>query len=176
MRAHRERQEAGHDLHWQLGHTPVSALMKPAITIAPDDELESLTALMLGQSLDCLLVVGQQREPIGLVHAVDLLQQLAESADTEEEVEEPQLRGELHSGFHVHTIVQTRAVELMCPIPVTVVETQSITTAAWLLGIEQAVWAPVLTRRGKLAGMLSALDVLRWIAATDGTQAAPPEA
>jgi CBS domain-containing protein len=177
MRPHSHREApraAGHDLRWYLGHTPASALAKQPITVAPHDDVETLITVLLGRGLDCVAVVDPHHEPLGMVYALDLLRHLDAGADCGEPAEEAlPLDGELRSGFHVYALAHTHATDLMRPVGLTVVETRSIWAAAWQLGAEQATWAPVVSKRGKLVGMLSAVDVLRWIVAASGALPEP---
>jgi CBS-domain-containing membrane protein len=146
----------------RLAHTPLCALMRRAVSVSPETSVDELTRLILERDLECLIVVNAEEEPLGVVTAHELLRERDERADTDEEP--VHLRGDLRTGFHVHTLARSVAAEVMQPIALTLRESTPVTLASARLVLERLVRAPVVTRNGKLSGLVSVLDMLRWIA------------
>jgi CBS domain-containing protein len=147
-------------------HTPVSALMaRDPEVAAPDDSVEQLVARFLARGLHGLPIVDGDRQVVGFVTARDLVRHHYERGDTDEDG--APLPRELASGFHVHHASRACARDVMTPAAVTLDETTPISKAAALMAFEHVHRAPVLSRSGALVGVLSALDILRWLAIAD---------
>lgn len=120
---------------------PVSAITAlRTICVRSDTTTQDLRALLRVNEVQALPVVNPVGEPIGIVSQTDLLD--AETFST--------------------------ADKLMTPIPICIVESEPISHAAALMtsiGVHQL---PVVSKTRQLLGMVSALDIARWVAAKDG--------
>ncbi|MBA3455662.1 MAG: CBS domain-containing protein, partial [Deltaproteobacteria bacterium] len=61
--------------------------------------------------------------------------------------------------------------ELMVPIAITLGEKASVAQAASLMALEGVHHLPIVDPTGKLVGILSTMDVVRWLATNEGSPA-----
>jgi CBS domain-containing protein len=132
--------------------------------------VETLTALLLERGISGAPVIDEDGRPIGIVSKSDLVREHFESADTEEHqqvaVKSPDTgyEYELGPGFHFDRIAHSTVGEIMMPLAFTVPESGSLAMAAGLMAYEGVHRVPVIDPQGKVVGILSSLDVLRWLA------------
>jgi CBS domain-containing protein len=140
--------------------TPVSTIMsRDAITVRSGTSVEGVAELMLSRGLSRLPVVDSDGRMIGMISKTDLVQR-AQDGDTDEESRAP-LAGV--QGMHVHG--EPAAVdEIMTPAVTSIVQTESIQRAAELMAGAHIHGLPVVDGSGQLAGFVSSMDVLGWLA------------
>lgn len=159
--------------------TPISDIMtRDVVCVQAELSVESLTQLMLERGISGAPVVDARGRAIGVVSKTDLLRELHERGDTSQcEHEPPRIRRnrppDLHRGFHVEELVHATAGEIMMPVAFTLSETAPISQAAALMAFEGVHRVPVLARSGEVVGIVSSLDVLRWLAEVSGYLHAP---
>jgi CBS domain-containing protein len=120
--------------------TPISALMtSPAVSVRPDLRLDRLVDLLLAHGLRGVPVVDHRRRPIGMVSKSDL-------------VGAPPVRR------------ARQVADVMMCLAFTLPETASVARAAALMTYEGVHRLPVVAADGQLVGVLSALDITRWLA------------
>jgi CBS domain-containing protein len=123
--------------------TPISAIMtRDVLSVGPDLEVDTLTALFLDRGISAAPVVEADGFPIGLVSKTDLVRDGWENGTTE-------------PGFRVR--------DVMTPLVYTLRDNQSLASAAALMSIERVHHLPVVDDAGRVVGMLSALDFVRWL-------------
>ncbi|XXT25141.1 CBS domain-containing protein [Sorangium sp. So ce429] len=81
---------------------------------------------------------------------------------------------DIEQGFHVYEPIQTTAREVMTPVVLHLHESASIRQAASLMAYEGVHRLAVTSDDGKLVGILSSLDVLRWFGRSCGYLIPPP--
>ena len=115
-------------------------------------------------------MVDDEGRPIGLVSKTDLLRHLHESGDGIEEVEQAGRRVDkvMGNGFHATSRHGTAVREVMMPVVFAVDETASIACAAALMAGENIHRLPVLAPDGTVGGIVTTLDIARWVAARGG--------
>jgi CBS domain-containing protein len=154
-------------------HTPISNIMtREVVCVRPDLSAEALAMLFFERGLHGAPVLDENDELIGFVSQADLLRNRYESSETQEvRLRVPTEEGaqyDLGPGFHLEEIAKSTVRELMMPIAISLEESAPITLAAALMATEGVHRVPVVSKRQKVVGILSALDILRWLAKEDG--------
>lgn len=168
--------EAGHVEHQPTRFVDASAesvamimtrttyCVKPAVTV------ESAIGMLLELGVSGLPVVDDNGRPVGLVSKTDLLRHLHETGDGVEAVEQAGRRVDhvMGAGFHATATHGTPVSDVMMPVVFAVDETASIACAAALMAGENIHRLPVLAPDGTVGGIVTTLDVARWVAARGG--------
>lgn len=132
----------------QAEHTPVSTVMTAHVTcVSPDLAIETLASLLVERGMSGVPVVDESGRAIGVVSKSDLVRRQLESGA-------PESRG--------------RVRDIMMPIAFTMPEGVSISHAAALMAYECIHRVPIVAADGTVIGIVSALDILRWLADQDG--------
>lgn len=165
------------------GQTPISELMThDVICVREDLSVAELTALFIEKNISGAPVVDAEGKPIGVVSKTDLLREhLPEEDEDENEAgdDEPLTLHragydvELGPGFRLARIQRSTVAEIMMPIAFTLPESAPVSRAAALMALEGVHRVPVVSEDGKVVGIVSALDVLRWVAREDGYLLSP---
>jgi predicted transcriptional regulator len=122
--------------------TPVSEIMaREVISVRPELGVEALETLFQERRITGAPVVDQTGNPLGVVSKTDLL---------------------AHRG--VSSADSARVGDIMTPTTFFLSENESIAKAAGLMAFEGVHRVPVLGPRGQVVGMVSPLDVMRWLA------------
>jgi CBS domain-containing protein len=125
--------------------TPLSSIMSAGVVaVASDLPVESLALLLLQQRIGGVPVVNDAGRPIGVVSRSDLLR--LELDPTEGAV----------------------VADIMMPVAFTLTESASISHAAALMAYEDIHRVPVVSSDGTVVGIVSSLDIVRWLARHDG--------
>ncbi len=132
-----------------LEHTPVSAVMSTRV-ICVDESLpmKRLTDLLVGQGFSGAPVVDRDGKPKGIISKTDLLREAHER-----EADEP---------------APTKAEDVMTHSAFGLPERASLAQAAALMAFERVHRVPILSDDGKVVGILSPLDITRWLASRAG--------
>jgi CBS domain-containing protein len=121
--------------------TPLSAVMSSHITCVNEElPAEELVTLLVGRGFSGVPVVDSTGKPVGVVSKSDLIE------DTR--------------GLLVR--------DLMMPIAFTLPENATLSQAAALMAYENIHRVPVVAADGAVIGIISALDIARWVAEQDG--------
>ncbi|HVK87459.1 MAG TPA: CBS domain-containing protein [Kofleriaceae bacterium] len=124
----------------------VTDIMTRAIVCARRElPTDAVLELMLQHRLGCLPVIEDPGRPIGMITRVDLVEQL------------------LGPGARPMT-----ANELMLPLAITLGERATVAHAAALMAAEGVHHVPIVDGFGRMIGIVSSLDIVRWLAANDG--------
>lgn len=157
------------------GRVRVAELMtRNVMCVEPSMSLETLTTLLLEHGISGAPVIDEDRRPIGMISKSDLVRQHYESEmgleleDFTIESPETGFEYQLGPGFHAQRITRQTVGEVMMPLSFTVPETASLARAAGLMAFEGIHRVPVVDRKGRVVGILSTLDVLRWLAGQSG--------
>ena len=125
-----------------------------------EDEVSGLIQLMVRSRLGCMPVVNTVGRPIGMVTKLDLIEQMFPQDRDQSDVPTPT------------SLMPRTARELMMPIAITLGEKASVAQAAALMALEGVHHLPIVDPTGKLVGILSTMDVVRWLANNEDTAAA----
>jgi CBS-domain-containing membrane protein len=104
--------------------------------------------LMVRRRIGCIPVVDERGRPIGMVTKFDVVeQQLASRAPR---------------------AATATVADVMMPLAITLDERATVAHAAAMMSIEDVHHVPIVAAGGALIGVLSTMDIVRWLAANDG--------
>lgn len=153
---------------------PISEVMtSDVVCVHPDLGIEVLIETMLDRGFSGAPVVDQEGRPVGIVSKTDLLRELHDRGDAPE-ADLPRLRTRsgrefaLRSGFHMAELTRATVGDVMMPVAFTLSETAPISQAAALMSFEGVHRVPVVSLAGTVVGIVSSLDILRWLAEKSG--------
>jgi len=135
---------------------PVTQIMTREITCTRRDVGASqLIELMVQNRIGCIPVVEPPGRPVGMVTKLDLVERLfaAESMAADGGALAP---------------VPGTAGDLMMPLAITLADHASVAHAAALMTTENIHHVAIVDGEGRLVGMVSSMDVVRWLARNDG--------
>jgi CBS domain-containing protein len=151
--------------------TPLWSVMSPRVVcVRADLGTDSLTAMLFALDLRSVPVVDDDGCPVGVVSRSDLLRHRREGDH------ESPLRlagpygghGEyLGPGFHADVSAELVA-DVMMSMAFSLPETATLSRAAAIMAYEGVHRIPVVASDGKVVGLISSLDVMRWLAQHDG--------
>lgn len=124
--------------------TPIAQVMTgDVICVTADLGLDELTSLLIERGFSGAPVVDGLGRPIGVISKTDLLRaQLPPTSAT--------------------------VGDLMMPLAFTLPETAPLSQAAALMVEERVHRLPIVSHEGRVVGLLTAFDVLRWLARESG--------
>ncbi|MCK6544522.1 CBS domain-containing protein [Myxococcota bacterium] len=153
---------------------PVSEVMtSDVVCVHPDLAIEVLIETMLDRGFSGAPVVDKEGRPVGIVSKTDLLRELHERGDTHE-VDPARLRTKsgrqfaVRTGYHVSELSRATVGDVMMPVAFTLSESAPISQAAALMSFEGVHRVPVVSMAGTVVGIVSSLDILRWLAEQSG--------
>jgi CBS domain-containing protein len=152
--------------------TPLWQVMSPRVVcVRADLGTDSLISILVALDLRAAPVVDDDGKPIGVVSRSDLLRHRREGEDGE-----PALRlvgpygghGDyLGPGFHTD-VESERVADVMMCLAFSLPQTASLSRAAAVMAYEGVHQIPVVADDGGVVGLISSLDVVRWLAQHDG--------
>ena len=133
---------------------PVTAIMTRDVVCARADlPAEKVVDLLVDNCIGCLPVVDEDGCPIGMITKRDLVEPFASHA-------RPVRRA---SGDESAT-----AAMIMLPIVLSIDEHATVLQAAAMMARQAMHHVPVISPKGRLVGIVSSLDIVRWLARNDG--------
>jgi CBS domain-containing protein len=139
-------QKAGGCAHWITDSVPIGSVMTRNVTcVAAGLPTDSLAALLIELGASGVPVVDEDGAPIGLVSKTDLVRERVEGDESVDIV-----------------------ANIMTPIAFTLDEHAPISKAAALMALEGVHQLPVVSSEGRVVGLLTSMDVLRWLARQSG--------
>jgi CBS domain-containing protein len=156
------------------GNKPVSSIMTREFAVVRDSlDVESLTKFLLRRKLTCAAVSNARGALIGYVSMIDLVRERYMNGETEDDAPaSADMRhrndGELRSGFHLESLPRASAGDIMMPFVLRLPETAPIDEAAVLMAAENVHRVLIVSASDEAVGIISALDILRWLAERDG--------
>ena len=130
----------------------ISAVMTPSVVcVRPDLSVQAVVDIFLERQISGAPVVDETGKLVGIVSKTDLLSAKNRATDSDDPERLPE------------TVDQ-----IMMPFVFALHEGASVSQAAGLMAAEGVHRILVVSPRGELVGLLSALDVLRWLAERDG--------
>jgi CBS domain-containing protein len=140
----------------------ISSLMTNEVTcVTRDVSVETVTALFLERGFGAVPVVDDEGFPIGVLSKTDLVRDHWERGDTTAVARS----GEVADGMHVEELPRAVVGDLMTPLAYTLREDDPLSRAAAVMQVEAVHHLPVVSADGRIVGMLSSLDFVRWVAA-----------
>jgi CBS domain-containing protein len=135
-------------------------MSRDVFCVTKEVSVESLTALFLERGISAAPVVNGDGFPIGVVSKTDLVRHQWENGDTSELVQ----TDEVPDGMHVASVGQVTVGDLMMPLAFTLAEDEPLSRAAAIMAVEAVHHLPVVAADGRVVGILSSLDFVRWVA------------
>ena len=130
--------------------TPISKLMSGKVCCVSEDvSVQALAALLLDSGLTGAPVVDGGGRPIGVVSQADLVRHHYESGTGSDEP-------------------PSTVADIMTGVSFTLDEGEFVSQAAALMSLERIHRIPVVDPMGRVVGILSAFDVLYWLACETG--------
>lgn len=151
--------------------TPLSAIMTAdVLCVRADVTMEAVATLLLERGISGVPVVDMRGAPLGLISKTDLVREYHEGNDVEHNPprSEREIAAVLGSGFHGTRDRGTTVEAAMTGIAFALAETESVAQAAALMAYEGVHRIPVTCPDGRVVGVVSALDILRWVARQEG--------
>jgi CBS-domain-containing membrane protein len=125
---------------------PITAVMSRRLVCAyPDLPIVALARLLIDEHVGCIPVIDHRGHPQGIVTKSDLVEQLASPA----------------------TWSFKTAQDIMMPLALTLDERATLAHASSLMTLEDLHHVMVVSCDGRLIGVLSAKDVVRWLVDND---------
>lgn len=121
------------------------------VTAQPTMPLSLLLEVLAGQGLNALPVVERDGQLVGIVSKSDVVRELAEQFGAA-------------VGFEQHATVR----DVMAPVVTAVREVASVAHVAAIMAYGGLHRAPVLDGDGRLVGIVSLVDIARWLARQHG--------
>lgn len=145
-------------------NTRVRDIMTRAVVcVTPDLSIDDVAELFLARNISGAPVVGKDGRPVGIVSKTDLVRERQEGLDGIEV--EPAPLADLGPGFHETRRARQTAGDVMMPLAFTLHESASVAKASALMTEEGIHRLPIVDDDGKVVGILSSLDLVRWVAA-----------
>jgi CBS domain-containing protein len=156
--------------------TPVAQVMtKDVVCVTEDMDVDELMRLFLERGISGVPVVDPSGKPLGVVSKTDIVRSTYEHADTQEVEQRVQARDaegyeyELEPGFHQEHASRGKVGEIMTPVTYSLRPSTSVAQAAALMAFEGVHRLPIVTEvTGEVVGVLSSIDILRWLGESNG--------
>ena len=128
---------------------PITRIMSPHVVCAlPDLDLRTLVEVMVRDRLGCVPIVDEYQHPFGMVTKLDIVEHLVGPPDR----------------------VEPTVADVMMPFAISLDEDATVAHAAALMAAEDMHHVLVVSAR-RLIGVVSTMDITRWLADTDGMPA-----
>jgi CBS domain-containing protein len=126
---------------------PICEIMSVHVVCAfPDLELATLIDVMVRERIGCVPVVDEHGQPVGMVTKLDIVEQLASAT----------------AGG------RPLVSDVMMPLAITLDDHATVGQAAALMASEDMHHVMIVSGR-RLVGVVSTMDVTRWLAHNDGS-------
>jgi CBS-domain-containing membrane protein len=146
--------------------TPVTEAMEPAVLVArPETEAVELLRLFVDHGVHAVPVVDAAGEPVGVVSKTDVLCELCGQPDTPRDRTFYENESDANAAVRRWERRSLRCVrDFMMPLAMVVTEETSLFHAASIMANEGIHPVPVIDNDGRVTGILTSTDVLRWLA------------
>ena len=150
------------DIAAAAARTPIHTITGREVTcVRANASIEMVACLLVERDLRCLPVVDADDRLIGIVSKSDVLRDRVEAGESP-------IRIELEPGFHLEPISQRTVSEIMTPCVHALPEDAPVAFAIALLAFESLHEIPIVSNDGHVVGVITALDVLGWLATRMG--------
>ncbi|MBP6628345.1 MAG: CBS domain-containing protein [Kofleriaceae bacterium] len=142
------------------------------ICVSADLSVEGLAALLLQHGISGVPVVDGHGRPVGMVSKSDLVRFQVERADggSYELVQ----TGE--GPARILELASATVGEIMMPIAFTLSEHATVAHAAAMMALEDVHRVPIVAVDGKVVGIVTTMDLTRWLATNEGYLHGPDDA
>lgn len=148
-----------------IPHTPLSEIMSAPVRCVPHDaDLHTVLALFERHGIGAAPVVDARGHALGIVTKTDLVRCLQEREDA---AHDPPVPGAAHASCVEHENT-THVREIMSHVVFSLQAEASVDRAAALMAYEGVHHLVITASDGRAAGIVSSLDILRWLARHSG--------
>jgi len=147
-----------------IGASVSTIMSRTTYCLRQEVGVRTAITMLLEHRMSGAPVVDAEGHPIGIVSKTDLLRHLHERSDAVE----PGSDAAVERGFHTTDVDGTTVADVMMPVVFAIVEDTTIAAASALMAGEGVHRLPVLDGNGAVVGILSTLDVVRWVAERAG--------
>lgn len=137
-------------------------MTRDIVCLYQDTDLHECEKLLLDRGISGAPVVDEEGRLLGVLSKTDIVSHHFASGE-EEGGDERSLRVEKTAGSHVFEYNSPLARDLMSPVPCTAAESCSLGALAALM-VRREVHRVVITKEGRVVGIVSTMDILRAIA------------
>ncbi len=146
------------------GATVTQIMSRTTYCLRPEVGVRTAVGILLEERMSGAPVVDDDGHPVGIVSKTDLLRHLHERGDSVEPGQDPGVE----RGFHTTDVDSTTVGDVMMPVVFAIAEDTTIAAASALMAGEGVHRLPVLDKEGAVVGILSTLDITRWVAERAG--------
>jgi CBS domain-containing protein len=144
-------------------------MSRKVLAVHSDLLIERLILLLIDENLSAVTVVDDEKRPIGVVSKTDLVFDDYEWAELRDEAISLRRVGpandEEQTDLYVRELLQSRTVrDIMSGEPITISAHAAVTDVAKLMHENGVHECPVVDVEGQLVGMVTSMDVVRWVA------------
>lgn len=145
----------------QAAQTPITAVMHThPYWVTAQQPVRELLALFVDKGISAAPVVDEQGRPIGFVAKTDVVRQLHRPSSGERHA----IDAHIQPWWDAERFSQLTVGAIMTPTVYSFSPETTVADATAAMAFEGMHHLPVVEASGKLVGMVSALDVLDWIA------------
>jgi CBS domain-containing membrane protein len=149
----------------QAAQTSIAAVMHTQpYRVTAQQPVRDLLALFLDKGISAAPVVDEQGRPIGFVSKTDVIRQLHRSNPGERRETDTQVQ----PWWDAERLSQLTVSAIMTPTVYTLTPETTVADATAVMAFEGMHHVPVVEASGTLVGMVSALDILDWMARQAG--------
>lgn len=161
----------------------VSDIMtRKVVSVHPDLPIERLILLLIDEAIQAVPVIDRDHKPIGIASKSDLVFDDYEWAELRDETFWLQRVAKLPKGLqtegdlYLEELLRSKCVgDIMSTDPITVTPTTPIVEAARLMGERHVHGCPVVDGSGVLIGIVTTMDVMKWLGRRFCAEARAPE-
>lgn len=154
--------------------TPLAAIMtRDVVCVRADVDVAEVREIMVDRGFGGMPVVDEDGKPIGIISRADVLRAERDRGDTDEAqrvTAKPKDHDDLGlgQGFHAYEPAKMTVGDVMSPLVLALHESSNVGQASSLMAYEGIHRIPVIADDGRVVGLLSSLDVLRWFGRRSG--------
>ena len=146
---------------------PIATLMsRDFVCVREDLSVDAVRAILLERGVGAAPVVDAEGMPVGIITKTDFVRGLAELEGDWPGPSEAAPR--LPRGFHLEALPRATARDLMMPFVFALPVETTVAQAAAFMASRGVHHVLVNDKRGALVGILSTIDLARWLAAETG--------
>lgn len=143
----------------------VSAVMSRNVMCVTDDlSAESAAVLLLKRGQHATTVVNAEGRPVGLISKTDLLRAVSEASGAEQAPDDDPRAAPMDPSLHAIRTAGPSVADAMTPLVFAIPGHAELIHAVALMAAEGVLQLPVISDEGEVEGLLTALDIMSWIA------------
>jgi CBS domain-containing membrane protein len=149
----------------QAAQTLIATVMRTHTSwVTAQQSVHELLALFVDKGISAVPVVDDDCRPVGFVSKTDVVRHLHRASPEERQESEVSLQ----PWWDATRVSQMQVGDIMTPAVYTFTPATTVADAMAVMAFEGLHHLPVVEDSGKLVGMVSALDVLDWMARCAG--------